>query len=46
MTTLAFIGLIAVGLVVIFGAIRIYNRARDSIILNDPHEHLPEDYDE
>jgi len=46
MTTLAFIGLIAVGLVVIVGALAIYNRTRDSIILNDPHEHIPEDYDE
>lgn len=46
MDALAFLALLALGLVVIFGAIRAYNHARDSIILNDPHENLPEDYDE
>mgnify|MGYP006363090089 FL=1 len=45
MDALAFLAITALALIVIFGAIRIYNRARDSIILNDPHEHLPEDYD-
>ena len=46
MDALVFIGMTAFGLVVIFLAMSAYNRARDSTIMNNPHENLPEDYDE